>query len=355
MSEETKIEGPQSRIREYADVLNPLFWSDEFNNSDRLLEFVCTLVRAAGLQSTGWDAHQESLAFLDDLKRLSELDLPQDRFSDPELTKARMFLLSYCHATEMNVPYELLANLLRLRLGHKYAVDPFASVRPGSKNNAKNVWGKRRPLTPEAKIKEIERLSVEAKLPEVGAALRGIHDSVIRNAVYHSDYVLHDGSMRLLSSYRKQRNENVRTQIVSFAELMEVINDAFAFYSALLSLYTRACCSFKGFHHTLLPFDFHYKGLLELTFNGKELTGFRTYWPNGSLSIYARTKEGCIAQNIRFEADGSINFMVGLFASVPGSFSPCVEKDGEPIYAEVPGTKLRPYWPKELKPYTLHQ
>ena len=36
----------------------------------------------------------------------------------------------------------------------------------------------RRPLSPETKIKEIERLSAAAKLPKVGAALRGIYDSI---------------------------------------------------------------------------------------------------------------------------------------------------------------------------------
>ncbi len=117
---------------------------------------------------------------------------------------------------------------------------------------------------------------------------------------------------------------------------MESMNDAFAFFSALLMLYNRAKSSFRGFHHSILPFDWHYKGLLELTFEGNDLTGFRTYWPNESLSIYARTKEGCTAQNLTFEADGSINFMVGLYASARGAFSPLVENCAQPIYALVP-------------------
>jgi hypothetical protein len=351
---EDQQEPPKSRIRHYADILNPLFWMDEFNIAHRMLEFVCTLVRAAGLQSTGWDSHQESLAFLEDLKRLGALDLPQDQFPEPDATKARLYLISYCHAIEMNMPYELMANLLRLRLGKKYAINPFEHLEPVPKKGKKPAFLlNRRPLSPETKIKEIERLSAEANLSEVGAALRGIYDSVIRNAMYHSDYVLHAGSMRLLSSYRKSKAENVMTKMIPFDELMDVINEAFAFYSALIILYNRACRSFRGFHNSFLPFDGYYKGLLELTFDGEELMGFRTYWPNQSISIYARTKAGCTAQNITFESDGSINFMVGHYASNPGDFSPLVEKDGEPLYAMVPGTATRPYWPKELRPYTL--
>jgi hypothetical protein len=342
------------RIRQFAEILNPLFWNDEFNKSDRLFEFVCTLVRAAGLESSGWDSHEESLAFLEDMRRLSDLDLSEGGFPDPDLTKARLALVSYCHVTEMDVPYELLANLLRLRLGGKYAIHPFRHLTKPQKQPKKGKgWGNSRPPSPEAKIKEIERLATEAQVPQVGEALRGIYDSVIRNAVYHSDYVLHDESMRLLSSYRKSKETNMLTKIIHFGELMEFINDAFAFYSALIALYGRACRSFRNFHNSMLPFDGHYKGLLELTFDGDELTGFRAYWPNGSLSIYCRSKVGCTANNIIFDPDGSINFMVGMFARVPGQFSPCVERDAKPIYVEVPGTKIRPHWPKELKAYTL--
>ena len=144
------------------------------------------------------------------------------------------------------------------------------------------------------------------------------------------------------------------TRRVPFDDLAENLEETFAFFSALIVLYNRAKSSFKGFHHSMLPFDSHYKGLLELTFDGNEPTGFRAYWPNQSLSIYARTKNGCMGQNITFEADGSINFMVGLYASSPGLFSPLVERDAEPMYPVIPGTDVRPYWPAELKPYCAY-
>ena len=347
---------PKSRFKEFAEILNPLFWADEFNRADRLLEFVCTMVRAAGLEDTGWASYQESLTLLEDLKGLWSLDLSRETFPEPDNTRMRLYLISYCHVTEMNFPYGLMANLLRLRLGKKYAIEPFGHLdqRANRKSKVPSFMRNRRPPSPEAKIKEIEKLSQEVGLPGVGVALRSVYDSVIRNAVYHSDYVLHEGSMRLLSGYRKSKRENVMTPRVPFDELFESLEETFAFFSALIVLYNRAKSSFKGFHHSMLPFDAHYKGLLELTFDGNELTGFRAYWPNESLSIYARTKNGCMAQNITFEADDSINFMVGLYASNPGKFSPLVEHNAEPIYPVIPGTDVRPYWPAELRPYCAY-
>src|SRR4029077_790221 len=117
-----------SRIRHYADILNPLFWHDSFHIANVLFEYVCTLVRAGGMQDEGWDAYLESQAMLGDLKKLADMELPAEHFSDIERTRARLALISYCHATEMDFPYWLLTNLLRLRLGQKYNMNPFRDL-----------------------------------------------------------------------------------------------------------------------------------------------------------------------------------------------------------------------------------
>lgn len=343
---------PISRMRHYADILNPLFWDDAFNRVDLTFEVVCTLVRANGMRDTGWDSYYESLALLEDLKNLQLIDLPREKFPEPENTQARLALISYCHVIEMDLPYELLANLLRVRTGKKYATDPFAHL--ATPIIRKKVLKQIKSAGPEKKIAEIEELSVKAGLPDVGTALRGIYDPVIRNAVYHSDYALHDGSMRLLSGSRFSKEDGCNTPLITFAALAEVTSEAFAFHSALIALYKRSCRSFTSFRNQFLPFDSRYKGLLEFTFDGDLLTGFRAYWPNGFISSYGRDADGrSLAQNLTFEQDGSINFMVGYLASRPGGFSPCVEADGVPVYAKVPGTEKTPYWPDELKAFSL--
>jgi len=93
---------------------------------------------------------------------------------------------------------------------------------------------------------------------------------------------------------------------------------------------------------------------LQLVLDGDGvLIGFRVYWPNGTTGEYARTKDACTGHNILFDPDGSINFMVGLYASKPGGFSPLVEVDAEPTYAYIPGSAFKPHWPNDLRPYKL--
>jgi hypothetical protein len=104
-----------------------------------------------------------------------------------------------------------------------------------------------------------------------------------------------------------------------------------------MALHRRARRQLLGLRNKLLPYDGHYKGLLELLFEDDLLCGFRTYWPNGSNSEFTRTHAGCWGVNTTFNKDGSINFMVGLYASKPGSFSPLVEHDGAPRYTPAQG------------------
>ena len=91
-----------SRVRHYAEILNPLFDTALFMTLDRLFEFVCALVRPAGIQGPEWDPWYESQAMLEDLNNLAELDLPSALFHDPVRTRIGLSLLSYCHITEMD-------------------------------------------------------------------------------------------------------------------------------------------------------------------------------------------------------------------------------------------------------------
>ena len=344
------------RMRHFADILNPLFWHDDFYKMDRMFEWACTLVRAAGLKDTGWDSHTESLALLTDLTNLMHIDLPNDKFAQPADTNARLALISYCHVLEMDFPYELLANLLRLRLNLKYTMNPFSHLnRPIDKKiNGVRMIVRVIPASPEKKIQEIKDLSEKAGLPEVGASLKGIYNPTIRNAVYHSDYAIHDNSMHLLSGNYLSKKDGILTPEIPFDELAEITSDAFAFHSALLALWRRARKSVTDFRGKFLPYDQYYKGILEFMYDGDTVIGFRVYWPNGMLSTCTRNENGqSWAQNIHFDPDGSINFFLGVFASNPGSFSPCVEAGAEPRYAAVPGTDKHPYWPQALAAYEL--
>jgi hypothetical protein len=354
MSARATIVRSMSRVRHYADILNDLFDPTPHMRVDRFFELACTLVRAGGMHGPGWDPWLESRAVIDDLQNLSNLELPPEKFPDVERTQARLALLSYCHITEMDLPYVLIANLLRLRLGAKYCMSPFADLaKPIGKKTG--MLQKFKPPSPLQKIKRIKEMGDAAGMPKIGEALTEIYDSVVRNAVYHSDYILHDRKMHLNKDFRKSKTENgIYTPVVEFKELAELISEAFAFYGALSALYERCLRSFTDFKDRFLPYDHHYKGLLELVFGAEDkLTGFRVYWPNSHLSVFVRTDEGCDGRNLEFDPNGSINFFVGLYASRRGSFSPLVEHDAKPLYPERPGTTIRPHWPDPLKGYKL--
>lgn len=342
-----------SQVRHFAQILNDLFDPKPFMRQDRLFELVCALVRSGGMEDSGWDPWYESQAVIDDILNISRLDLTPEEFPNPERTRVRLALLSYCHVTEMDLPYFLLANLLRLRLGQKYDFEPFADLARFLRRKASRAQ-KLIPPSPGQKIKRITELAQSANLPKIGEALTGIYDNIIRNAVYHSDYVLHEGKMHLLKDYRLSKKKGYRVPAVEFDELDELITNAFAFYSALFSLYERCLRSFTNFKNAFIPYDLHYKGLLELLFDGdNRVIGFRVYWPNGSYSEYSRTKNGCTGLNLEFNPDRSINFMVGMYASKRGSFSPLVEHDAQPVYAARHGSSIRPYWPEPPKVYKL--
>jgi hypothetical protein len=348
-------EKPVSRMRHYADILNPLFWDDSFNEAHRVFEWACTMVRVTGMKDTGWDSYTESIALLEDFTQLMNLDLPGDRFPHPRNTQVRLALIAYSHMIEMSVPYDLLANLLRLRLGMKYAIEPLAHLNRIRDVKVNGVKAKKlMKASPSAKINEIDDLSKKAGMPEVGSALRGIYNNTIRNAVYHSDYAIHDDSMRLLSDHLYSKRDKVFTPLITFDEVAEVTSEAFAFHSALLALWRRQRKLFVDFKGKILPYDEHYKGVIEFTFEDDSLNGFRVYWPNEMVGVCSRNADGQTdARNIQFEPDGSINFFVGLYASRPGSFSPLVESGNEPVYAVVPGTEKRPHWPADFRPYAI--
>jgi hypothetical protein len=158
----------RSRIRHYAEILNPIFDPTPYKSILQFFEFVCVLVRSSGIEDAGWDPWYESQAILNDLQSLAALDLPADKFPEADRTRLRLGLLSYCHVTEMDLPYALLANLLRLRLGEKYDINPFRGLarlvrKKGSTSRATLI-----PPSPGKKIQRITKLSKKASFAAIG-------------------------------------------------------------------------------------------------------------------------------------------------------------------------------------------
>jgi hypothetical protein len=75
------------------------------------------------------------------------------------------------------------------------------------------------------------------------------------------------------------------------------------------------------------------------------MNGFKVHWPNNTESTYRRTEVGIDICNCFLDLHNStIQLFVGLYAQNPGSFSPLVEADAQPIYSKVEGSDADVSW-----------
>lgn len=323
----------------YSEALAPLFDASRLRGTEQLFQFVCCLIRAGGMEDGAWDPIVESTALVDDLSRLSSDALDAEKYPHPDKTQARLALLSYCHVMEADFFYHVLANLARVRNGAKYDMEPFRDP---------ERTRKQRQMPPRLgdKVQRVNELAAKVGV-DTASIFSEIHNRDIRNAVFHADYTLTETEFRMVHGAHGLH----RAKRVPLDELSAIVHRGLSFYSAIMALHRTTRHRLSELKGKILPHDAHYKGLLELLFEDDLLCGFRTYWPNGSNSEFTRTQTGCSAVNIIFDGDGSINFMVGVYARKRGAFSPLVEHNSTPIYTPAQGRTKAPHWPHDLKPY----
>ena len=319
----------------YIDVLKPLFCPPELNDGN-MLEYLAALLRLVGMEDSGWDPYAESRGFLRDMETLLSCELSEELFPDTSATRWRFALLLYGHVVEMDGPYDVLANLLRIQSHRGYSPYPFLQV--VMKQGRKMLDSKR--ITVSDKIEVISKHAAELGYP-VGAIFDDFYSSRLRNAVAHSDYTLATEGLRCPG-----RGPGIRSLRVPYADLLERVACAFAFIRSLFHLERSARKSW-GSKAGVVPYDSRYKGLLEMLVDDHgHMCGFAVHWPNESVSMYRRTDTG--VQMINCSADVeecAIKLMVGMYAQSPGAFSPLVETDAQPVYSALFRGSGRPSWP----------
>jgi hypothetical protein len=315
---------------EYLNLLTPLFSQHERVDTT---EYVLALIRAGGMQDAGWDPLEESRAFVNDLAGLIQSDDPAGRFTDPETTSWRLALVAYAHLVEMDAPYDMLANLFRVGARRKYSVQPFAEPSP---KKAK-TWKLNGPPPPgpSKKLPKLHELAASCGMSAVTDAFNAFYSGPLRNAISHSDFVLHGKAFRARKSYFEDApGSRVFAPSIELDRLQEILSRTFCFYSAFLELELRARLAFRQLKGHTFRYDQHYKGILELLFDDELICGLTIHWPNGTSSRMRRGSDGCEATNILFGREGSIEPMVGLYAQHPGEYSPLVERGAEPVYQQ---------------------
>jgi hypothetical protein len=306
----------------YQAVMEPLFFPELPTDPD-IIQLFASLLRVVGMEDAGWDPYMESRAVLEDLNRLMQIPLPEDRFADRELTTWRLGLLFYTHVVEMSAPYEVLVNLLRFRLGKGYSPNPYYDFLTKDERKRAAKSG----LFPSKKIQIIGQLGDEAGL-DLKTIFSDFYSGRFRNAVAHSDFIFTDDGFRCRSDILGKAFK------LSFAEVDALITHAKAFIGAFFTLEREARRMWGSMAGKSHAYDPIYKGVMEVLTDDKGLmNGFRVHWPNGSDSTYQRTEAGIDMTNCTLDLEGAtVALWVGLYARDRDPFSPLVERGDAPVY-----------------------
>jgi len=174
-------------------ILNPLFEKaktvDEF-------EFCCAILRIRGIEGPYRDPFRESYELTQQLLGLIQAPI------DGGL-QIRLILFLYCHLTENDDIYNVVANLLLITTGKRCHITPFAALPKPSK---KHPPGYRR----SPRIDQQITLANDCGFQEVGSLFDEFFVRPVRNAFYHSDYILSPDSFNI----KRGEGVNIKNNII---------------------------------------------------------------------------------------------------------------------------------------------
>lgn len=200
-------------VVKYLNYLRPLF--DKARKKSEF-QFILTLLRFRGIQSSDDDPYENSIETIDTLMGLEKKIKGRARIN--------IFLWVYGHIIESSEPYEIISNLLNICLGQGYRLFNFPYI--------KTRYGFR-PQYPFEKISYLEKLARKAKTPFVLEPIKEILDRDLRNAIFHSDYSVNRGEVII----------NKPQKIYSEEETLALLNKSLAYHETiknLISLYTKS-------------------------------------------------------------------------------------------------------------------
>lgn len=263
----------------------------------KAFEFACSLLRVGGIEDEGWDEMNESLntiALFDELAN----NAPENWSNTKKRAiQDRIWLFTYCHLIEMSAPYDLILNLLRLSEGKCYTIDPFNLA---EKRKGKSVFNKQPIIYPAGKIHTIQTYD---KNNIIAPSLLEIYDNDIRNAFFHSDFVISKKEFHIPS--------RPIDSVFKLKDIREKARKAFIFYNLIFSFWESYRKLYKNFKEQEYDFAKDYGEKLKYLVERGRLVGFEITRPNGTNSSYKRTKKGVTGFNIDFADDGGVGFFVG--------------------------------------------
>lgn len=198
----------QDSYMSYLNALSPLF---EKAQDTCEFEFINTLLRVRELEGPGWDPFENTQRAFECISKLKK------RIKDFYTTR-HLFLWLYGHIIEASEPYEILANLINVCEGERFCLNNF----PNKKRGRYRI-----PQSPSEKIDKLEQMASKINMSNCIFPLRDVFDRDLRNAIFHSDYSLYKGEVRI----RKP------TKVYSHDEVMKVLNKGLAYFESFISIF----------------------------------------------------------------------------------------------------------------------
>ncbi len=211
-----------------SEILNSLFLKakskDEF-------EYICALLRIRGMESAGWDPFEETQHLFNDIVSLAQSPLKGD-------TQIRLLLFLYCHITEVDAIYCVLENMLRTIEGERCSIAPFRHLY----GKRKNIFNSRPPSAKQV-IKSLQEHAQKLGEKELNDLLIWMFNDQVRNAFFHSDYIIFNDEFR--SREANFRTGNTITKSMKIDGLIELINRGLNFFQGFMSVYYEHRLSYK--------------------------------------------------------------------------------------------------------------
>lgn len=153
----------------------------------------------------------------------------------------RLGLLLYSHLTEVDAIYEILVNLVRVTTGERYLFDPFADL----------YWPPHKPRheqRPPSAKRVVDRLAEQSRMAgfgEVAELLAWFFSDAMRNAFFHSDYVLYQDELRSREAWFVD-GDGRRSRSLKLTEVADLIDRGVLFYRVCMATYTQHRTSYRA-------------------------------------------------------------------------------------------------------------
>jgi hypothetical protein len=197
-------------------------------------EFVKALIRVGSAQDAGWDPYETTLDAIPAMTKLHD-EIPPDETGWTNFYAARhLQLWTYGHIIEASEPYAILADMLHIAGGGFFMPYRFPEIKLGGKKVQSQLIAPSRPQFFSEKFPQIKALAEAAGLPEALEPIEEVWDAPLRNAIFHADYSLRGGEVRLL-----------RKGSYSHDEVNTLVNRAFAYHEAVAGLVRTYRCAYE--------------------------------------------------------------------------------------------------------------